>query len=175
MTASLAMSSSQLRPNFIPGWDGKSLQHTRQDGLLCQPLILSGDGSVSWPSLSGKDRLPGWRPGAGFPRSAVSFSPLFCCRTMCVHQHMYGYDILGCIFANPLAPICFLCWMRGERGDCTLGCFGGHLGTRDVGCWGAAVQRDGEEAACLGNTGSLPAAAVFSLSLYSKEILLFSL
>lgn len=64
---------------------------------------------------------------------------------------------------------------RGERGDCTLGYFGGHLGTQDVGCWGAAVQCDGKEAACLGNTGSLLAAAVFSLSLCSKEILLFSL
>ena len=46
---------------------------------------------------------------------------------------------------------------------------------RDVGCWGAAVWRDVKEGACPGNTGSLLAAAASSLSLYSREILLFSL
>lgn len=65
--------------------------------------------------------------------------------------------------------------MRGERGNCTPGCFRGCLWARDMGCWGAAVQRDVKEGACPGNTGSLLAAAASSLSLYSKEILLFSL
>lgn len=44
-----------------------------------------------------------------------------------------------------------------------------------LGCGGAAAQRGVEEGACPGNAGSLRAAAASSPSLYSKEILLFSL
>lgn len=64
---------------------------------------------------------------------------------------------------------------RGERGDCTPGCFRGCLWARNVGCCVVAVQRDVKEGVSLGNTGSLLAAAASSPSLYSKEIPLFSL